>query len=618
MAQAKPPDIRGGGSYASKITPKSQDILDDKNVILVRIKPRRDEPKASFDDSICQLALNMLSIDVTRDTIGAQYLYDRGDHIVEVWLQKHRLAQAFSSDQTRIIDDDFEIISVKPAQAKDVSLMVLGAPLNIKDSVISDYVNMFGGKILSPAEHCITKSGLWKNKKSGDRRYKADFSNQILPMGTYHLIGGKKVRFVYPGNLRTCARCHQGSEYCPGNGYANKCKDNHGDMVLISTHINKLKKEIQAIKSKPIIEQLPPQGDEPNQVLPLGDTLLHLATQPTSEFPPLSASQSATSSSGTLLSQPIIASEDLPPVIPVQSNPSPVLYTVPKETTDSQVVLNNLPSSNTENLHEKVKDNLEVQEAIIDFKDDHEDTFEHESRRQRKKRLQRQRKSGSSSTSSSSSVSMNQGKGNQSIATLSQVNGSFIDDGFHNDTLYTAKTDIKKSFATEYGRHRTSTPTRSLNSPKSATETANFLLRIANGNQPPRRTQSRDHSNSKRNRSDEIRDEKPLKQTKIDFPSKINGKEADPPDGEKSEDEDDREVNDNNDEMKATTEKNAKDILKHSDEKEITKNSDDKDSSKHGDKGGKFRPGVTDLASTILIPRGTQDQEPNPPEAFLI
>ena len=45
-------------------------------------------------------------------------------------------------------------------------------------------------------------------------------------------------------------------------------------MVLISTHTNKLKREIQAIRSKPIIEQLPLQGDELNPVPPLEDATL--------------------------------------------------------------------------------------------------------------------------------------------------------------------------------------------------------------------------------------------------------------------------------------------------------------------------------------------------------
>ena len=31
-------------------------------------------------------------------------------------------------------------------------------------------------------------------------------------MGTYHHIDGAKVREVYPGNTRTCGRCHQTQE----------------------------------------------------------------------------------------------------------------------------------------------------------------------------------------------------------------------------------------------------------------------------------------------------------------------------------------------------------------------------------------------------------------------
>ena len=157
MAQAKPPNTKGGGSFASKFSTTNQDVLDDKNVILVCIRKTNDDNLISFKDSICKLALDILSINVMNDTIGAQYLYDRGDHVVEIWLQPHRMAQSFSNDQVRQLNMNFEIVSVKPALAKDVSLMILGAPLNVKDSVIASYV------------------GLWKMKKSGDCRYKAVF-----------------------------------------------------------------------------------------------------------------------------------------------------------------------------------------------------------------------------------------------------------------------------------------------------------------------------------------------------------------------------------------------------------------------------------------------------------
>ena len=140
--------------------------------------------------------------------------------------------------------------------SKEVSLMVLGVPINIKDSLISDYVAQFGGQVLSSSEMCTTRSGLWRGKVNGDRRFKANFYNQLMAMGTYHLIAGKKVRFVYPGNLRTCARCHHSGESCPGKGFATACKANNGPQVLLSTHLESVKSELANIRAKQANHQL--------------------------------------------------------------------------------------------------------------------------------------------------------------------------------------------------------------------------------------------------------------------------------------------------------------------------------------------------------------------------
>ena len=73
--------------------------------------------------------LNKLNINVSSDTIGAQYLYDKGDDLVEIWLLPHRTAQAFTSDIVKPINSDFSIISVRPALSKEVSL-ILGSSSN--------------------------------------------------------------------------------------------------------------------------------------------------------------------------------------------------------------------------------------------------------------------------------------------------------------------------------------------------------------------------------------------------------------------------------------------------------------------------------------------------------
>ena len=89
---------------------------------------------------------------------------------------------------------------------------------------------------------------MWKDCLNGDRRYKVDFSNQITTMGTYHLIGGKKVRIVYPGNVPTCGSCHNQPSNCPGNGIANKCRENNGTPLNIHQHMERQHDKLRKIR----------------------------------------------------------------------------------------------------------------------------------------------------------------------------------------------------------------------------------------------------------------------------------------------------------------------------------------------------------------------------------
>ena len=119
----------------------------------------------------------------------------------------------------------FFIISCHPATTREVSLLVIGSNLAIKDKVIKYYIKLLEGKISpSPSEKVKAKSGLWKGQRNGDRRFHADLTGLIWPMGTNHKIGGSKDRLVYPGNVPTCSRCHQKASSCPGREYASRSK----------------------------------------------------------------------------------------------------------------------------------------------------------------------------------------------------------------------------------------------------------------------------------------------------------------------------------------------------------------------------------------------------------
>ena len=59
-------------------------------------------------------------------------------------------------------------------------------------------------------------------------------------MGSYHLLDGARVKVIYPGNTRTCARCHSPPNQCPGNGIARQCETEGTERVSLSLHLKQM------------------------------------------------------------------------------------------------------------------------------------------------------------------------------------------------------------------------------------------------------------------------------------------------------------------------------------------------------------------------------------------
>ena len=60
----------------------------------------------------------------------------------------------------------------------------------------------------------------------------------------HHLIDGCKVGVYYRGNRKTCGRCHQLAEDCPGDAIAKNCALGGGPRVPQSEHMKVLWREI--------------------------------------------------------------------------------------------------------------------------------------------------------------------------------------------------------------------------------------------------------------------------------------------------------------------------------------------------------------------------------------
>ena len=141
---------------------------------------------------------------------------------------------------------DLTIMQVKPAQRREVVLLITGLPFTTPDTQVKHYFEAFGVKFTDAEPiYGVYKEGPWRGQYNGERRYKADFSNQIIAMGSYHLINNTKVRIVYSGNMRTCWRCHQPPTFCPGDVLARVCGEKGGYRVTLSNHMARLWRKIK-------------------------------------------------------------------------------------------------------------------------------------------------------------------------------------------------------------------------------------------------------------------------------------------------------------------------------------------------------------------------------------
>ena len=75
-------------------------------------------------------------------------------------------------------------------------------------------------------------------------------------MSSYHLIDGVKVQVFYPGQRKTCGRCHQTVIECPGKGFARDC---NAARVKLSDY---MKDHWKAIKFEPTAFVLAVEEDE--------------------------------------------------------------------------------------------------------------------------------------------------------------------------------------------------------------------------------------------------------------------------------------------------------------------------------------------------------------------
>ena len=140
------------------------------------------------------------------------------------------------NNESYILKAGIRTTSIKQVNKREVSVQVFGLHPDTKDEAVIRYLNDHGKvNIKLPVTYGVypgaSGSSLLAGKRNGNRSFVMEVSKNI---GSVHIIDGEKVSIRYPGQSKTCNKCHQLSNSCPGKGMARDCTS---ERVLLSEHM---------------------------------------------------------------------------------------------------------------------------------------------------------------------------------------------------------------------------------------------------------------------------------------------------------------------------------------------------------------------------------------------
>ena len=209
-----------------------------RNILEIILEHEKSEAESFIDlkeENMKQL-FETLGIDIQNELEGYQIKFEK----VFVWLKKGVNLDKFCKEEKIRVLPGISTSYIKPAGRSDVTVTVVGLNFNTPDTFVMEYIKNFGRIVSNSVIYGKYIEGPFKGKFNGERKYQVDFSEQKLSMGTFHIIDGERVKVFYRGNKKTCARCHQAGQECPGGGSAKECEDADGPKVPLATHMKKL------------------------------------------------------------------------------------------------------------------------------------------------------------------------------------------------------------------------------------------------------------------------------------------------------------------------------------------------------------------------------------------
>ena len=211
-----------------------------RNVLEINLENEKNAEEIN-DETVAELFKN-IGINMT-EVEGRQLVPKRIPRKLYVWFKEGVNIHKFCREECYRLARGVKTGAIKPMEKKDVEVTVRGLNLNTPDTMVMEYLGLFGKLVKNVAVYVKIQEGPLAGLKNGDRKYMMDFSDG-RNLGTYHLIDGANTHISYAGQRRTCARCHRTPAACPGSGIARTCEERGGLKTGLKEYMEKLWEEI--------------------------------------------------------------------------------------------------------------------------------------------------------------------------------------------------------------------------------------------------------------------------------------------------------------------------------------------------------------------------------------
>ena len=211
-----------------------------RNVLEINLENEKNAEEIS-DETDAELLKN-IGIK-TSDVEGRQLVPKRTPRKLYVWFKEGVNIHEFCREECYRLARGVKTGAIKPMDKKEVEVTVRGLNLNTPDTMVMEYLGLFGKLVKNVAVYVKIQEGPLAGLKNGDRKYMMDFSDG-RNLGTYHIIDGAHTHISYAGQRRTCARCHRTPSACPGSGIARTCEERGGLKTGLKEYMEKLWEEI--------------------------------------------------------------------------------------------------------------------------------------------------------------------------------------------------------------------------------------------------------------------------------------------------------------------------------------------------------------------------------------